>query len=249
MITDSKIIAHRGVFDNVTVVENTLESFKKAIELNIPFELDVQLTADNEIVVFHDEKLSRLHGDDTVIQKSPYNQLRRYHLLNTTSHIPLLDEVLKLNNDRVLIDVEIKRTKRIKETVNILMKELKRYKKYIIKSFDIRIVRYVKKHFPNVTCGLLVKSNYKNPIYQIIAKSSFAIKYTMCDFVSISKTLLNDERYCEIVKDIPKLVWTINKKEEITNIGEDYIYICNNLPYNNLIDGRKLKQKIVNNKK
>lgn len=241
MITDSKIIAHRGIYDNVSVVENTLEAFKKSIELNIPFELDVQLTTDNEIVVFHDEKLSRLHGDDTVIQKSPYKQLRRYHLLNTTSHIPLLREVLKLNNDRVLIDIEIKRTKRIKETVNILMKELKRHKKYIIKSFDIRIVRYVKKHYPHVACGLLVKSKYKNPLYEIIAKSSYALKYTMCDFVSISKSLLNDEKYCEMVKDMPKLIWTINKKEEIINIGEDYIYICNNLPYNNLVDKHKLK--------
>ena len=57
---DQKIIAHRGIFDNVLVVENTLPSFQAAIDLKIPFELDVQLTKDNRLVVFHDDTLKRL---------------------------------------------------------------------------------------------------------------------------------------------------------------------------------------------
>ena len=61
----NKIIAHRGVFDNEKVVENTLESFKKAIHYHYPIELDVQLTKDNYLVVFHDESLRRLSNNTT----------------------------------------------------------------------------------------------------------------------------------------------------------------------------------------
>lgn len=239
---ECKLIAHRGIFDNATIVENTIEAFKEAINLNIPFELDIQLTKDNEIIVFHDKKLTRLQGEDVVVQDVDYSQLRRYHLLDTTSHIPLLSDVLKLNNDKVLIDIEIKHTTRIKDTVTALMNELNGYNKYIIKSFDARIVRYIKTKYPKITCGLLVKTKYKNFIYKNFIKRKIALKYTKCDFVSISKNLLNDKLYMDIIKDMPKQIWTIEKKDEIKDNDKDTMYICNNLPYkHNLIDINKKK--------
>ena len=44
MNENNKIIAHRGVFDNESIIENTKEAFQEAIKRNIPFELDIQLT-------------------------------------------------------------------------------------------------------------------------------------------------------------------------------------------------------------
>lgn len=237
MEEENKLIAHRGIFDNASVVENTIEAFKAAIDLDIPFELDIQLTKDNEVVVFHDESLSRLQGDDIVVQDVNYSQLRRYHLLDTTSHIPLLKDVLRLNNDKVLVDLEVKHTSRIKETVNALMNELIPYEKYIIKSFDANIVRYIKNNYPKVTCGLLIKSKYKNFLYRKFIKTKVALKYTKCDFVSISKNLLKDDEFMELIKDMPKQIWTIDKRDEIKSDDKDIMYICNNLPYkHNLID-------------
>lgn len=242
MDEENKLIAHRGIFDNASVVENTIEAFKTAIDLDIPIELDIQLTKDNEVVVFHDESISRLQGDDIVVQDVNYSQLRRYHLLDTTSHIPLLKDVLKLNNDKVLVDIEVKHTSRIKETVNTLMNELIPYEKYIIKSFDANIVRYIKKNYPKVTCGLLIKSKYKNFLYRKFIKTKIALKYTNCDFVSISKNLLKDSEFMELIKDMPKQIWTIDKKDEIKSNDKDIMYICNNLPYkHNLIDINRKK--------
>ena len=37
-------IAHRGVFNNTTIPENSMKAFRKALELNYPIELDIQFT-------------------------------------------------------------------------------------------------------------------------------------------------------------------------------------------------------------
>ena len=54
----NKIIAHRGIFNNLNIPENSIKSFKKALRLGYPIELDVHLTKDNILVVFHDHNLS-----------------------------------------------------------------------------------------------------------------------------------------------------------------------------------------------
>ena len=55
-------IAHRGAFNNIDIPENSLLAFKKAIDMKWDIELDVQLTKDNVLVVFHDEDLKRMTG-------------------------------------------------------------------------------------------------------------------------------------------------------------------------------------------
>ena len=223
----NKIIAHRGVFDNIDVVENTIEAFKLAIKKQIPFELDVQLTKDNQLVVFHDNSLRRLANNISIIQESNYNDIKNIKLLDQST-IPLFKEVLELNNDKVTIDIEIKKTKRIKETVDQLVEELKPYTNYIIKSFDPRIVRYIHKNYSWITCGLLVESKYKRKWQKLLFKSSLPIKYCKPDFISISKLLLKDEKYMKKIKDIPIYIWTITNPDDI-DLKKDYVYICNNL--------------------
>jgi glycerophosphoryl diester phosphodiesterase len=52
-------VAHRGLHGN-GVIENTLGAARAAVDANCAIEVDVQLTADNEVVVFHDDTLDRL---------------------------------------------------------------------------------------------------------------------------------------------------------------------------------------------
>lgn len=51
--------AHRGLFDNRSRCENSLSAFRAAVEHGYGIELDLQMTADGRIVVFHDEDLMR----------------------------------------------------------------------------------------------------------------------------------------------------------------------------------------------
>lgn len=230
MNKENKIIAHRGIFNNINIPENSIKSFKEAIKYNYPFELDIQLTKDNKLVVFHDYNTKRMTNEDYIIQESTYDEIKDLCLLNTKYKIPLFEEILKINNDKCLIDIEIKNTKRIKETIDELIKELTNYNNYIIKSFNPKIVRYIKKNYPNIKCGLLLKSKYKNKLLNIIAKTNFIIKYSKCDFIAISQKLLNSKKYQKKSSKIETLVWTITKMEDI-NYDNDITYICNNLPF------------------
>ena len=225
MYLKNKIIAHRGIFNNKTIIENTKEAFQKAIEKEIPFELDIQLTKDNQLVVFHDNDLKRLANLDINIQNSTYEELKKINLLNFNSHIPLLKEILELNQDKVFIDIEIKESKRWRETVDLLMNELKPYIHYIIKSFDPRIVKYIKKEYSWVYTGLLIHKNYSSKIKEFIAKSKAMIKYCNPDFIAISKSLLKTN-YMKKIKSKTVLVWTINDLLDIPE-KDSYIYICN----------------------
>lgn len=226
---DIKIIAHRGIFDNNKIIENTIPSFKEAIRLHYPIELDVQLTKDNQLVVFHDDNLVRLAGRNGVIQNMSYEALKDIPL-GDKNCIPLFSEVLKLNQDKVLIDIEIKPTKRKKETISYLKKELEGYHNYIIKSFDPRIMRKVKKEFPTIQTGLLIHDHYDNKIIEKIMHSSFILKYAKCSFVAISKKLLKNDKMMKKYSNYRVFVWTIKEKKEV-NYQDNITYLCNNLPY------------------
>lgn len=215
-------IAHRGMFDNIKVPENSIASFKKALKYNYSIELDIQLTKDNILVVFHDYNLKRMTGIDKLIQETNYDEIKELKLLNTKEYIPTLDEVLNLINDKVLLDIEIKDTKKIKEITNILKDKLNNYNNYVLKSFNPKIVRYLKKN-TNAEVGYLIDSKHK------LLYNNLVIKYSKADFLSISKKLLKTKKFQKLKNKYQLLIWTIKDKDEIKD--ENIIYICNELPY------------------
>ena len=90
------LYAHRGLHDgNHQVAENSLEAFRRAVEAGYGMELDVQLTADDQLVVFHDKSLKRVCGMDKDLYTQTYAQLMEYPLPDG-SKIPLFSEVLAL---------------------------------------------------------------------------------------------------------------------------------------------------------
>ena len=68
------------------------------------------------------------------IRKCMYDELKQFNLLSTEEKIPLLSDVLKLVDGKVLIDIEIKDDKRISKTCKELIKLLDNYKGFIYNS-------------------------------------------------------------------------------------------------------------------
>ncbi len=220
-------IAHRGVFNNNDIPENSILAFRKAMKMNWAFELDVQLTKDNVLVVFHDDDLKRMTGVNKNVRDIDYNELCGCHLLNTKEKIPTLEEVLKLVKGRVLIDIEVKNTKKIQETCQILLKTLEKYPySYVLKSFNPKIVRYLKKH-SDYEVGYLIHSKYKSSLLRIIMQSSFMIHYSKADYLAIHKKLLKTKKFQHLSLKYPIMVWTIQNKEEIPM--SPFIAVCNNI--------------------
>ena len=56
----TKPMYHRGKFNNIDVFENTMEAYRASIKDKAPFEFDVQLTNDKQVVCLHDTKLKRM---------------------------------------------------------------------------------------------------------------------------------------------------------------------------------------------
>ena len=215
-------IAHRGMFDNIKIPENSIASFKKALKYKYSIELDIQLTKDNIPIVFHDNNLKRMTGIDKLIKDTNYNELKDLKLLNTNEHIPTLDEVLNLVNNKVLLVIEIKAIKNIKTITNILKNKLSNYNNYVLKSFNPIIVRYLKNNI-NAEIGYLINTKHK------ILYSNLIIKYSKADFLSINKKLLNTKKFQKLKNKYQLLIWTIKNEKEIKD--ENIIYICNKLPY------------------
>ena len=89
-----KIIASRGY--SGVAPENTLDAFSKAVDIGADMiELDVQKTADGELVVFHDSELIRITGVEGVLADWTYEQLQALDAGNG-EHIPTLSQVLQL---------------------------------------------------------------------------------------------------------------------------------------------------------
>ncbi len=106
MIDKPMVIGHRGAMGHET--ENTLASVQKAIDLGVDMiEIDVFKIASNEIVVFHDERVERLTNGGGRIEE--YNIVDLNQLILDGNHkIPQLQDVLKLIDHKVRLNIELK---------------------------------------------------------------------------------------------------------------------------------------------
>ncbi len=150
-------IAHRGLFTaDQTVPENSLAAFSRACEKGYGMELDVQLSRDGRVVVFHDDTLNRMCGVDSRVDALTYEELSELSLKETEQKIPLFSEVLETIGGRGPLIVELKTCSKRSELCSKTYELLKEYKgEYCIESFDPFIVRWFKKNAENVFRGFL----------------------------------------------------------------------------------------------
>ncbi len=102
-------IAHRGLHDLKNgVVENTKGAFAAAIKHGYAIECDIQLSSDNEAMVFHDETLDRVTTATGDVRKCSASELRKLQYRHSTDHMQTLAELLQQVNGQVPLIVEIK---------------------------------------------------------------------------------------------------------------------------------------------
>ncbi len=100
------VIGHRGAMGYET--ENTLASIQKAVDLGADMiEIDVFKIASGEIMVFHDERLERLSNAGGPIEEYVFYDLRHV-VLDGNHRIPMLQDVLKLVDNKVALNIELK---------------------------------------------------------------------------------------------------------------------------------------------
>ena len=150
-------VAHRGLHDE-TLPENSLPAFRAAISGGYAIEIDIHITADGEIVVFHDDTAKRVCGVDRKIEEMTLKEIKELRLQNTDCTVPTLKECLDTVNGQSPLLIEFKAMSI--QTANKLCtganKILSEYKgEYFVQSFYPFVLSWYRKNRPDVLRGQL----------------------------------------------------------------------------------------------
>lgn len=152
--------AHRGLHKkDKSVPENSLAAFATAVEAGYGIELDVRLCADGKVAVFHDDNLERMCGRQGCIEILTWEEVKELRLNGTSEGVPALRDVMDIVGGRVPLIIEIKRGPRNRELCARTLDEIRAYGGLVcVESFDPSIVRWFRKHAPDILRGQLTGS-------------------------------------------------------------------------------------------
>ncbi len=158
--------AHRGLHGD-GVAENSLTAFKKAVDAGYGIELDVRLTKDGELVVFHDATLDRVAGVGGLVVNKTLAELRETRLSGTEDTVPTFKEVLELVNGKIPLLVELKEEAGEYGVTEKTLEILSGYKgDFMIESFNPLALSLVKKKAPHIVRGFLSQNFGKTEEYR-----------------------------------------------------------------------------------
>ncbi len=152
--------AHRGLYEkDQSVAENSLEAFRRAATEGYGVELDVQLTKDGAVVVFHDDTVDRMTAEKGRVDSFTLSELQAMPLMGTEHRIPLFTDVMAVLDGKSPTIVELKSTENYPELCEKTLAILRTLKgPYCVESFDPRIVRWFYKNAPDLVRGQLTES-------------------------------------------------------------------------------------------
>lgn len=217
-----KVIAHRGYSGKYP--ENTMLAFKKAAEVGCDeIELDVQLTKDGVVVVFHDEKIDRTTDGVGLIKDYTYEELKQFNAaklfpqVTEFEHIPTFDEYCAwAATVDITTNIEIKTGVYYyedieKKTVDIIHK-YGLEQKVMFSSFNHLSLLKVKELMPGVSCGaLLSRKGIGNAGY---CCHTYGFDCYHPGFEGITdETVAGCKKY-----GIKMNVWTVNGMEELEKL-------------------------------
>ncbi len=210
-------IAHRGWHDE-KISENSMLAFKKAIDKGVAIEIDLRLTADNVLVVFHDHNLKRMTGVAGEIEELTYKQLQNYSLYDGQK-IPTFKEVLSLVAGRVPLLIEFKvHKKNQRALVDKAMQLLEGYDRSTVafQSFYPQCLRYGKKTYPQIAFGQLGTYDFGKKFYfKFLVAILVAFEVPMADFLSFDVRFLprkSIQKYRQKGKKV--LCWLVNTEQK-----------------------------------
>ncbi|MBA3315417.1 MAG: glycerophosphodiester phosphodiesterase [Planctomycetota bacterium] len=226
-----EIIAHRGA--SYDAPENTLSSVKLAWEQNTDsVEIDVYLSKDGRIVLFHDKETDRIGGRKKKIIDQTYEELQQLDvgawkdLKYAGEKMPTLEEILPTIPDGKRLYVEIKHDASI-------LRELKKSfakagvdgEKITIIAFDCDVIVGTKKLMPSIPAYWLssIKQDKQTgewgpPREELIAKA----KAAGVEGLDLQAQPVIDADYVKAVKDagLEFYVWTVNDPAEAKRLVE-----------------------------
>lgn len=231
------LIAHRGLHNSSEgIPENSLKAFERALKKGFAIENDIHITADGEVVVFHDHSLKRMCGVDKIIEEMTLAEIKSYTLLDSNEKIPTLRECLELVDGKVPLLIEFKCKNLINcnnlcETANKILSEYKG--KYFVQSFYPFVLKWYRKNRPDILRGQLSEVFKGEKLYKRLLGNMLFNFISRPHFISYGHHFSKNKIMFKLVKKLGgfPIGWTFRKNETIENakngfnafIFEDFI--------------------------
>jgi glycerophosphoryl diester phosphodiesterase len=217
------IFAHRG--DSAHAPENTLASFRLAeVKGAEAIELDAQLSADGQLVVFHDATLGRTTDGTGRLSEKNFDELRTLDAGNRFGgnfrgvRIPLLDEVLETVGKRLVINIEFKRYFMAGDAlVQSVCEAVRKHaieSRIIFSSFHAPSLQMAARLLPQVPRGLLARPRWAGAWAR-----SFGFSFG--DYLALHPNLADASP--QQVRRVHRLgrrihVWTVRRRDQIQRL-------------------------------
>ena len=213
--------AHRGLQDD-KLAENSMSAFAAAVECGYGIELDVRLSKDGELVVFHDDTLDRMTEAKGRVDSLTAEELSRLHLGGTEDGVPTFRQVLDLVDGRIPLLVEMKEDLGKYGVAKKTAEMLREYKgEYIVESFNPLSLARFGTLMPEVAKGLLCSNYMKNPkmrnIKSFVVQNMLFNFHCKPDFIAYAHNDWKDAGISMIRTFYPKtplVCWTLKSAEE-----------------------------------
>lgn len=220
----AKPIAHRGYHKEAKRrVENSESAFEKAIAKGYSIECDLQLTADGQAVVFHDDEVDRVLDDKGKVKSFTVRQIKKMKFRGGNDRVQTLAELLEQVDGQTTLIMEIKSLWDDDMTLTRhAIDVVSRYKgPCAIMSFDENIVACAAELEPNIVRGITadrVTDPYYNilPVQRRIAMQSLEhLPRSKPHFISYYFRDLPFQPVGEIRRrGFPIITWTIRSEAE-----------------------------------
>ena len=231
--------AHRGLH-NEERAENSMSAFRAAVDGGFGIELDIRLSKDGKLVVFHDDTLDRVCGREGKVIDFTADELATFKLSGTDDGIPLFSDVLALVDGKVPLLVEIKENAGDSTVSHAACEMLKGYKgEFIIESFNPMSLKVVKEQYPEIPRGILSHRYFE---YEKSRKPLFfLLQSLLLNFLCRPAFIAYDHRHANAFGlrfvraffKVPTIAWTVRSAEDeaiARKNGFDGIIFENYLP-------------------
>jgi glycerophosphoryl diester phosphodiesterase len=164
-------VAHRGLHDEANgIIENTTSAVRAAIEANYGIEVDLQITADGEAVVQHDDVLGRLTDGEGRLDAMTVAEIKRVPFRGSADRIMTLGELCDLVAGRITMLLELKsRFDGDGRLPARVCSVLAGYRGPVAPmSFDPMQLAALRRHAPQLVCGVIAAKYRPHPYWDLM---------------------------------------------------------------------------------
>ena len=222
-------VAHRGLHDaSCGVIENTAAAFSAAMAAGYGIETDLQISADSEAMVYHDDALGRLTEGRAQLAEMSATEIKATRFKFGTDRILTLGELCDLVAGRTALLLELK--SRFNGDTRVAKRAVEVLSGYdgpvAVMSFDPVLIEYVRQAGPFLTRGIVAERHYVDAEWErlpVIARQSMTwflhsprsrpqfIAYSVRDLPALVPLVARTALH------LPLLAWTVrDQKDRLT---------------------------------